>query len=58
MVNDCDEPGQAGDPFENEGITVMVAVIGLGVVLVALNALIVPEPEAAKPIAGFEFVQL
>ena len=58
ILNDWISPVQAGVPFEKEGVTIMVAVIGLGVVFVPLNALIVPEPDAANPIAGFEFVQL
>ena len=35
----------------------MVAVISVLPVLVAVNAGILPVPDAAKPIAGFEFVQ-
>jgi hypothetical protein len=57
MVNDCVCPGQVGVPFEKEGVTVIVAVIALGVVLVTLNALIVPVPVAGNPIAVLEFVQ-
>ena len=58
MVNDWVGPVQADVPFEKEGVTVIVALIGLAFELLTLNALIVPEPEAAKPIAGFELVQL
>ena len=58
MVNDCMGPVQAGVPFENDGVTVIVAVMGLAVAFVALNAVIFPVPAAANPMAGFEFVQL
>ena len=58
IVNDCDGPVQAGVPFEKEGVTVIIPVIGLGVMFVTLNALIVPEPDPTNPIAVFEFVQL
>jgi len=40
------------------GVTVMVAVIGALVVLVAVKAGILPVPLAARPIAGLLFVQL
>lgn len=40
------------------GVTVMVAVISVLPVLVAVNCGTLPVPDAAKPIAGFEFVQL
>ena len=36
----------------------MVAVIGLAVELLTLNELIFPLPEAGRPIAVFELVQL
>ena len=39
-------------------MTVIVPIIGLAVLLVTLNALILPVPESANPIAGFELVQL
>ncbi len=39
-------------------MTVIVAVIGLAVVLVTLNALMFPVPDAGNPIAVFELVQL
>ena len=58
IVNDSVGPEQLGVPLEKEGVTVIVAVIGLAVELLTLNSLIVPEPDAANPIAGFEFVQL
>ena len=40
------------------GVTVMVLVIGEVVVLVPTNEAMSPVPEAAKPIAVFELVQL
>ena len=58
MVNVCDGPEQLGVPFENDGVTVIVAVIGLAVELVTLNALMFPVPEAASPIVVLELVQL
>lgn len=38
------------------GVTVIVAVTGLVPEFVAANALIVPVPEAPRPIEGFELV--
>lgn len=48
-----------GDPLHGlfSGVTVMVAVIGAEVALVALNTLIFPFPEAGNPIAVLLFVQ-
>jgi hypothetical protein len=40
------------------GVTVIVAVIGSAVALVAVNDAMLPLPDAASPIAVFEFVQL
>ena len=57
MVNVCDGPEQLGVPFENDGVTVIVAVIGLAVELVTLNALMFPVPEAGSPIVVLELVQ-
>ena len=54
MVNVCGVPGQPA----KLGVTVMVAVTGDTVALVAVNAAILPEPLAAKPILGVLFVQL
>lgn len=55
MVKLTDAPAQAdGD----DGVTVMVAVIGAAVVLVAVKLAILPVPDAAKPIAVLLFVQL
>ena len=53
MVNVCGEPAQ---PFA-DGVTVIVAVTGALDVLVAVNAAILPEPLAAKPIEVVLFVQ-
>ena len=58
MVKVCIGPEQDVVPFVKDGVTVIVAVIGLAVLLVTLNALILPVPEAASPIVVFEFVQL
>jgi hypothetical protein len=41
-----------------DGVTVMVAVIGVAVALVAVNDGILPVPDAARPIAVLLFVQL
>ena len=40
------------------GVTVIVDVTELAVVLIVLNDEIFPDPEAAKPIDGLEFVQV
>lgn len=42
----------------DEGVTVMVAVIGAAVILVAVKLAILPVPDAAKPIAVLLFVQV
>jgi hypothetical protein len=57
-VNVFATPLQTVLPPENEGVTVIVAVIGVLVVFTAVNVGRFPLPEAAKPIAVFEFVQL
>ena len=44
-------------PFA-DGVTVMVAVMGEVVALVAVNEGILPEPVAARPIAALLFVQV
>ena len=54
IVNDIDCP--AHPPAV--GATVIVAVIGFAVVLVAVKAAILPVPAAARPIDGWLFVQL
>ena len=58
MVKVCEGPVQEGVPFEKDGVTIIVAVIGLAVKLLTLNALIFPVPEAGSPIVVFELVQL
>lgn len=49
-----------GGPLQGllNGVTVIVAVIGFAVVLVAVKALIFPFPEAGKPMAGLSFVHV
>src|SRR6188508_3609430 len=54
MVNVCGVPGH---PF-TVGVTVMVAVTGAAVALVALKAGMFPAPAAARPIDGVLLVQL
>ena len=49
-------PVHAG--FPKEGVTVIVPEIGALVPFVVVNAGILPDPLAAKPIAVFEFVQV
>jgi hypothetical protein len=55
MVNDCGAPGQ---PTATHGVTVIVAVTGAFVKLIALKAAIFPLPLAAKPMDVLLFVQL
>ena len=54
MVNVSGMPGQPAA----DGVTVIVAVTGALLVLIAVNAGIFPLPEAAKPIDVLLFVQL
>ena len=54
MVNVIGLPGQ---PFA-EGVTVMVAITGFAVALVAVKDAIFPAPLAASPMDGVLFVQL
>ena len=54
MVNVWAAPGQPAA----DGVTVIVAVTGVLVKLMAVNAGIFPLPEAAKPIDVLLFVQL
>ena len=56
MINVSGVPVQAG--FPKTGVTVIVPEIGALLLFVAVNAGILPNPLAAKPIAVFEFVQL
>ena len=57
MVNDLGTPPQLIPPFENDGVTVIVATIGTTVELLAVKAGMVPTPERGSPIAELEFVQ-
>ena len=54
MVNVCAVPVQ---PLA-VGVTVIVAVTGDEVTLIAVNDPMFPVPEAASPMEGVEFVQL
>lgn len=54
IVNDEDGPVQ----LFTVGVTVMVAIIGAVVLFMAVKPDILELPLAAKPISGFEFVQL
>ena len=58
MVNVLDVPTQLTPAFVNVGVTVIVAVTGALVALVAINDAILPAPLATKPIDGVVFVQL
>jgi hypothetical protein len=58
MVNVLDVPTQLTPPFINVGVTVMVAITGAVVTLVAMNVGILPAPAAANPIDGALFVQV
>lgn len=57
MVNVIGVPVQVVPPLVNDGVTVMVPVIGAAVVLVATKPML-PVPLAARPIAVLLFVQL
>ena len=54
MVNEVDAPGH---PLAT-GVTVIVAVIGALVLFTAVKELILPVPDAAKPILVLLLVQL
>lgn len=58
IVKDCTDPGQLTLLLPNTGVILMVAVIGFAVLFTATNEGILPDPEAANPIPGVEFVQL
>ena len=58
MVNVIGAPVQLVPPLVNTGVTVIVAVTGKLVALVAINEDILPVPAAAKPMDGVLFVQL
>lgn len=56
MVKLTGDPVQVTPSPVYKGVTEMVAVTVVAVVLVALKAPILPEPLAANPIDGSEFV--
>jgi hypothetical protein len=58
MVNDVKLPVQVTPWLVKVGVTVIVAMTGALVMLVAVKEEISPEPEAASPMEGLEFVQL
>jgi len=58
MVNKVGVPVQVAAPLVNCGVTVMVAVTGALVVLVAVKAAMSPEPVAASPMEISELTQL
>ena len=58
MVNVLDVPTHLTPALVNVGVTVMVAVTGALVALVAIKDAILPAPLAANPIDGALFVQL
>ena len=58
IVNVCAEPEHDTLLFENEGVTVIVAVTGAVVALEAVKEAILPVPLAARPIEVVLFVQL
>ena len=55
MVNDSGVPGQ---PKDETGVTVIVAVTGVLVLLIAVKAGMLPVPLAAKPIDVLLLIQL
>ena len=58
MVNDFTGPWQLTLPFKKNGVTTIVATTGAEPVLIAVNALISPDPEAASPIPGVSLVHV
>ena len=58
MLNVIGIPTQLDVPFTNEGVTVMMAITGTALTLVAVNGSMFPLPVAAKPIDGAVFTQL
>ena len=58
MVNVLDVPTQLTPAFVNVGVTVMVAVTGALVVLVAIKDAMLPAPVAANPIDAVLLTQL
>ena len=58
IVNVMGVPVQDTPPFVITGVTVIIAVTGADVALVAINDEMFPLPFAAKPIDGVLFTQL
>ena len=58
MVNVIDGPVQVIPPLVKVGVTVIIATTGTVVGFVAVNAGMLPVPDAPKPILGVLFVQL
>ena len=58
MVNIVGVPVQVTAPLVYEGVTVIVAVTGTAVALVAVNEPIFPVPLAARPMDGVLLIQL
>ena len=59
MVKVLGVPGQAAPPFENNGVTVIVATRGVVPAFVALKeAMLEPLPVAESPMPGWLLVQL
>ena len=58
MVNIFEGPVQAVPPLLNEGVTVIVAVIGEVPLLIGVNMGILPEPLTGNPIVVLSIVQL
>jgi hypothetical protein len=58
IENDVELPVQVTPWLVKVGVTVIVAMTGAFVMLVAEKEGIFPEPEAASPMEGLEFVQL
>ena len=58
MVNVLDVPTQLTPLLVNVGVTVIVAVTGALVALVAIKDAILPAPVADKPIEGVLLIQL
>ena len=58
IVNVIDVPTQLTPPLVNVGVTVMVAVTGELLVLLAVNVGMFPLPLAARPIDAVLLIQL
>ena len=58
MVMLCALPKHVNPPLVYCGVTVTVATIGFGLIFDAVKEEIFPEPFAARPIPGFEFIQV